>query len=102
MRENQSFNFNFKKIKKFNFLLDRHLNFHFHPPLEGRIHMNMVAIFNKYWVGKIDINSFAKLWARLIGPIKGIKKFEFDRYLDSKDVDFIEYLISSYNEPTIH
>ena len=57
---------------------------------------------DKYWIGKMDIERFAKLWDRLIGPIATIQSYQFDQYLQDKDIEFIDDLTSSYQEPTIH
>ena len=50
----------------------------------------------------MDIERFVKLWTRLIGSIETIKQYGFDQYIETKDVDFIDNLIISYKEPTIH
>ena len=93
---------NLKKIKYFNSSLDRQINTKIKPPLDGWLQMRLIAIFNKYWLGKMDIERFAKLWTRLIGPLETIKQYGFDQYIETKDVDFIDNLIISYKEPTIH
>ena len=94
--------FDLRKIKKFNISLDRQINNQIWPPLEGQLQMRLIAIFNKYWTGILEVYRFTKLWTRLIGPLSTIKDYRFDYYLRRKDVDFIEYLIAHSMEPTIH
>ena len=94
--------FDLRKIKKFNISLDRQINNQIWPPLEGQLQMRLIAIFNKYWTGNLEVYRFTKLWTRLIGPLSTIKDYRFDYYLRCKDVDFIEYLIAHSMEPTIH
>ena len=94
--------FDLRKIKKFNISLDRQINNQIWPPLEGQLQMRLIAIFNKYWTGNLEVYRFIKLWTRLIGPLSTIKDYRFDYYLRRKDVDFIEYLIAHSMEPTIH
>lgn len=94
--------FDLRKIKKFNISLDRQINNQIWPPLEGQLQMRLIAIFNKYWTGNLEVCRFTKLWTRLIGPLSTIKDYRFDYYLRRKDVDFIEYLIAHSMEPTIH
>jgi hypothetical protein len=94
--------FDLRKIKKFNISLDRQINNQIWPPLEGQLQMRLIAIFNKYWTGNLEVYRFTKLWTRLIGPLSTIKDYRFDYYLSRKDVDFIEYLIAHSMEPTIH
>ena len=94
--------FDLRKIKKFNISLDRQINNQIWPPLEGQLQMRLIAIFNKYWTGKLEVYRFTKLWTRLIGPLSTIKDYRLDYYLSRKDVDFIEYLIAHSMEPTIH
>ena len=98
----QNYIFNFREIKKFNISLDRQINVQMFPPLDGRLQMRLIALFNKYWTGRLEIYQFTKLWTRLIGPLVTIKDYRFDHYLRQKDADFIEYLIASTMEPTIH
>ena len=94
--------FDLRKIKKFNISLDRQINNQIWPPLEGQLQMRLIAIFNKYWAGNLEVYRFTKLWNRLIGPLSTIKDYRFDYYLRRQDVDFIEYLIAHSMEPTIH
>ena len=98
----QNYIFNFREIKKFNISLDRQINNKIWPPLDGQLQMRLIAIFNKYWTGNLEVYRFTKLWTRLIGPLSTIKDYRFDYYLRCKDVDFIEYLIAHSMEPTIH
>lgn len=102
MITSQNYIFNFREIKKFNISLDRQINVQMFPPLDGRLQMRLIALFNKYWTGKLEIYRFAKLWGRLIGPLETIHKYHFDYYMKAKDVDFIDYLIAHSQEPTIH
>ena len=90
------------QIKIFNTSLDRHINRDMQPPLEGLIQMRIIAIFNKYWVGRLSIKRFVELWIRLVGPVYTIKKYRFDWYFIDGDMGFIDQLIENYREPSIH
>jgi hypothetical protein len=90
------------QIKIFNTALERHINRDMQPPLDGQLQMRVIAIFNKYWLGKLDIKRFVKLWLRLVGPIYTIKKYQFDWYFVNGDIDFIDQLNINYRQPSIH
>ena len=59
--------FNIRKIKDFNITLDRQINNQMWPPVEGRLQMRLIALFNKYLIGRLEIYQFTNLWTRLIG-----------------------------------
>ncbi len=91
-----------KTIKNFNISLDHQINSQMHPRLDGYLQMKLIALFNKYWTGNLEINRFVKLWIRLIGPLKLIKDYKFHRYFSKEDADFIEFILKHSPKPTFH
>ena len=93
--------FLFKNFKDFNISLDRQINIQMQPRLEAYTQMRLIALFNKYWSGNLEIHRFTKLWIRLIGPLTIIRDCKFYLFF-KEDVDFIEFLIKSFSNPTFH
>ena len=94
--------FLFKTIKDFNISLDHQINNQMQPRLDAYIQMRLIALFNKYWSGNLEIHRFTKLWIRLNGPLVIIQDFKFYRYFSKEDVDFIDYIIKLSSKPTFH
>ena len=92
----------FKTIKNFNISLDHQINNQMQPRLDAYIQMRLIALFNKYWSGNLEIHRFTKLWIRLIGPLAIIRDNKFYQYFSKEDVDFIEFLIENFSRPTFH
>ena len=67
----------FKTIKNFNISLDHQINNQIQPKLDAYLQMRLIALFNKYWSGNLEIHRFTKLWIRLIGPLSIIRTINF-------------------------
>jgi len=81
----------FKTIKNFNISLDHQINNQIHPKLDAYLQMRLIALFNKYWSGNLEIHRFTKLWIRLIGPLSIIQDYKFYRYFKYKINFFPSY-----------